>query len=42
MCIFIRMMFTDKTAKEELLKLLPMKERTQGELIFKNPLLVGL
>ena len=34
-CIFIRMMFTDMTEKEELLTLLPMKERTRGEFIFQ-------
>ena len=36
LCIFIRMVFTDMTAKEELLTLLPMKERTQGDFIFQS------
>ena len=35
MCIFIRMVFTDTTAKEELLTILPMKEHTWGEDIFQ-------
>ena len=30
------MMFTDMTAKEELLTILPMKEHTQGEDIFQS------
>ena len=36
LCIFIRMAFTDMTAKEELLTLLPMKEHTRGEDIFQS------
>lgn len=39
MCIFIRMVFSDMTAKEELLTVVPMKEQMQGEdifLTFKN------
>ena len=36
LCIFIRMVFTDMTAKEELLTLLPMKEHTRGEDIFQS------
>ncbi|KAL2087224.1 hypothetical protein ACEWY4_018283 [Coilia grayii] len=35
LCIFIRMVFGDMTAKEELLTLLPMKEHAQGEDIFQ-------
>uniref|UniRef100_A0A669C9P0 HAT C-terminal dimerisation domain-containing protein n=1 Tax=Oreochromis niloticus TaxID=8128 RepID=A0A669C9P0_ORENI len=35
-CIFIRMVFTDITAKEELLTVLPMKEQTRGEDIFQS------
>uniref|UniRef100_A0AAQ4S2T7 HAT C-terminal dimerisation domain-containing protein n=1 Tax=Gasterosteus aculeatus aculeatus TaxID=481459 RepID=A0AAQ4S2T7_GASAC len=34
MCVFIRMVFSDMTAREELLTLLPMKEKTRGEDIF--------
>ena len=36
MCIFIRMVFTDMTAKEELLTILPMKEHTRGQDIFQS------
>lgn len=36
MCIFIRMVFTDMTAKEELLTVLPMREHTRGEDIFQS------
>lgn len=36
LCIFIRMVFTDMTAKEELLTMLRMKERTRGEDIFQS------
>ncbi|KAJ8352117.1 hypothetical protein SKAU_G00235930 [Synaphobranchus kaupii] len=36
MCIFIRMVFSDITAKEELLTVLPMKEQTRGEDIFQS------
>ena len=36
LCIFIRMVFTDMTAKEELLTVLPMKEHTRGEDIFQS------
>lgn len=36
MCIFIRMVFSDITAKEELLTVLPMKEHTRGEDIFQS------
>lgn len=36
LCIFIRMMFPDTTAKEELLTALPMKEHTRGEKIFQS------
>lgn len=36
LCIFIRMVFTDMTAKEELLKVLPMKEHTRGENVFQS------
>ncbi|CAI5694542.1 unnamed protein product [Oreochromis niloticus] len=35
-CIFIRMVFTDITAKEELLTVLPMKEQMRGEDIFQS------
>ena len=35
LCIFIWMVFTNMTEKEELLTLLPMKERTRGEFIFQ-------
>ena len=34
-CVYIQMVFTDITVKEELSKLLPMKERTWGEFIFQ-------
>ena len=34
LCVFIQVVFTDMTAKEELLTLLLMKECTQGELMF--------
>ena len=34
MCIFIRMVFSDITAKEELLTVLSMKEHSQGDDIF--------
>ena len=34
--VFIRMVFSDLTAKEELLTLLPMKEKTRGEDIFQS------
>lgn len=34
LCVFIRMVFKDMTAREELLTLLPMKEHTRGEDIF--------
>ncbi|XP_061820631.1 general transcription factor II-I repeat domain-containing protein 2-like [Nerophis lumbriciformis] len=36
MCIFIRMVFSDITTKEELLTLLPMKEQTRREDIFQS------
>ncbi|XP_051259245.1 general transcription factor II-I repeat domain-containing protein 2-like [Dicentrarchus labrax] len=36
LCIFIRMVFTDMIAKEELLTVLPMKEHTRGEDIFQS------
>ena len=36
LCIFIRMVFTNMTAKEELLTILPLKEHTRGEDIFKS------
>lgn len=36
MCIFIRMVFSDITAKEELLTVLPMKEHMQGKDIFQS------
>ena len=36
LCVFIWMVFTDMTAKEELLTLLTMKERTRGEDIFQS------
>ena len=39
MCVFIRIVSGDMTAREELLALLPMKEKTRGEdmfLSFKN------
>ncbi|XP_072769214.1 general transcription factor II-I repeat domain-containing protein 2-like [Nerophis lumbriciformis] len=36
MCIFIRMVFSDITTKEELSTLLPMKEQTRGEDIFQS------
>ncbi|KAJ4922048.1 hypothetical protein JOQ06_021512 [Pogonophryne albipinna] len=36
LCVFIRMVFTDMTAKEELLTILPMKEHTRGEDIFRT------
>lgn len=36
MCIFIRMVFSDITAKEELLTVLPMKKQTRGEDIFQS------
>ena len=36
LCIFIRVMFTDMTAKEELLTILPMKEHKRGEDIFQS------
>ena len=36
LCIFFRMVFTDMTAKEELLTILPLKEHTRGEDIFKS------
>ena len=36
LCVFIWMVFTDMTAEEELLTLLPMKERTRGEDIFQS------
>ncbi|CAN2389977.1 hypothetical protein PRIEUP_LOCUS9 [Pristimantis euphronides] len=35
MCMFIRMVFSDLSAKEELLTALPMKEQTRGEDIFQ-------
>ena len=35
-CIFIRMVFNDITAKEELLTILHMKEQTRGEDIFQT------
>ena len=34
MCVFIRMVLSDMTAREELLTLLPMKEKARGEDIF--------
>ena len=34
LCILIRKVFTDMTAKEELLTILPMKEHTRGDDIF--------
>ncbi len=36
LCIFIRMVFTDMTAKEELLTILSMKGHMQGEDIFQS------
>ena len=36
LCIYIRMVFADMTTKEELLTILPMKERTWGEDIFQS------
>ena len=36
MCIFIRMVFNDITAKEELLKVLLKKEYTRGDDIFQS------
>lgn len=36
LCIYIRMVFSDITAKEELLTMLPMKEHTRGEDIFQS------
>ena len=36
MCVFIRMVFSDITAKEELLTVLFMKEQTRGEDIFQT------
>uniref|UniRef100_A0A087XSU0 Uncharacterized protein n=1 Tax=Poecilia formosa TaxID=48698 RepID=A0A087XSU0_POEFO len=36
LCIFIRMVFTDMNAREELLTVLPMKEHTRGEDIFQS------
>lgn len=36
LCIFIRMVFTNMIAKEELLTVLPMKEHTRGEDIFQS------
>ena len=36
LCIFIRMVFTDMTAKEKLLTILSLKEHTRGENIFKS------
>ena len=36
LCVFIRMVFTDMTAKEELLTILPMKEHMRGEDIFQS------
>ena len=36
LCVFIQMVFTDMTEKEELLTLLPMKERTRREDIFQS------
>ena len=36
MCIFIRMVFNDITAKEELLTVLLMKEYTRGDDIFQS------
>ncbi|XP_053537410.1 carcinoembryonic antigen-related cell adhesion molecule 5 [Ictalurus punctatus] len=36
LCVFIRMLFTDRTAEEELLTMLPMKEDTRGEDIFQS------
>ena len=36
LCVFIRMVFTDMTAKEELLTILPLKGRKRGEDIFKS------
>ena len=36
MCIFIRMMFSETTEKEELLTVLPMKEHTRGDAIFQS------
>ena len=36
LCVFIRMVFTDMTAKEELLPILPMKEHPWGEDIFNS------
>ena len=36
LCIFIWVVFTDMTAKEELLTILPMKEHTRGEDIFQS------
>ncbi|KAI9999434.1 hypothetical protein NQD34_018211 [Periophthalmus magnuspinnatus] len=36
LCVFIRMVFSDMTAKEELLTLLSMTEHTRGEDIFQS------
>lgn len=36
LCIFIRMVFTDMSTREELLTILPMKEHTRGEDIFQS------
>uniref|UniRef100_A0A096MGU2 DUF4371 domain-containing protein n=1 Tax=Poecilia formosa TaxID=48698 RepID=A0A096MGU2_POEFO len=36
LCIFIRMVFTDMNARQELLTVLPMKEHTRGEDIFQS------
>ncbi|KAJ4946083.1 hypothetical protein JOQ06_023758 [Pogonophryne albipinna] len=36
LCVFIWMVFTDMTAKEELLTILPMKEHTRGDDIFRT------
>ena len=34
LCVFIRMVFEDKSAKEELLSILPLKGHSRGEDIF--------
>ena len=36
LCILIRKVFTDMTAKEELLTILPMKKKTRGDDIFQS------
>ena len=34
LCVFIRMVFEDMTAKEELITILPLKGHTRGEDVF--------